>query len=62
MKTTKLLILSFILISVSSNAQDLDQEFLDSLPDDLKEDLVKKMKVKKKKPKKHIDLICTHQS
>ena len=39
MKTTKLLILSFILISVSSNAQEIDQEFLDSLPDDVREDL-----------------------
>ena len=39
MKTTKLAILSFILISVSLNAQEIDQEFLDSLPDDVREDL-----------------------
>ena len=39
MKTTKLLILSFILISVSLHAQEFDQEFLDSLPDDVREDL-----------------------
>ena len=39
MKTTKLAILSFILISVSLNAQEIDQEFLDSLPDDIREDL-----------------------
>jgi protein involved in polysaccharide export with SLBB domain len=39
MKTTKLAILFFILISVSLNAQEIDQEFLDSLPDDVREDL-----------------------
>ncbi len=39
MKTTKLAILSFILISVSLSAQEIDQEFLDSLPDDVREDL-----------------------
>ena len=39
MKTTKLAILSFMLISVSLFAQEFDQEFLDSLPDDVREDL-----------------------
>ena len=39
MKTTKLAILSFVLISVSLHAQEFDQEFLDSLPDDIREDL-----------------------
>ncbi len=39
MKTTKLAILSFMLISVSLHAQEFDQEFLDSLPDDIREDL-----------------------
>ena len=39
MKTTKLVILSFMLISVSLHAQEFDQEFLDSLPDDVREDL-----------------------
>ena len=37
MKTTKLAI--FMLISVSLHAQELDNEFLDSLPDDVREDL-----------------------
>ena len=36
---TKLVILSFMLISVSLHAQEFDQEFLDSLPDDVREDL-----------------------
>ena len=39
MKTTKLVILSFMLISVSLHTQEFDQEFLDSLPDDVREDL-----------------------
>jgi polysaccharide biosynthesis/export protein len=39
MKTTKLAILSIMLISVSLHAQEFDQEFLDSLPDDVREDL-----------------------
>jgi polysaccharide export outer membrane protein len=39
MKTTKLAILLCMLISVSLNAQEFDQEFLDSLPDDVREDL-----------------------
>ena len=39
MKMTKLAILLFMLISVSLNAQEFDQEFLDSLPDDVREDL-----------------------
>ena len=39
MKTTKQLILSLMLISVSLQAQEFDQEFLDSLPDDVREDL-----------------------
>ena len=39
MKITKLAILSFMLISVSLHAQEFDQEFLDSLPDDVREDL-----------------------
>ncbi len=39
MKTAKLAILSFMLISVSLHAQEFDQEFLDSLPDDIREDL-----------------------
>ena len=39
MKMTKLVILSFMLISVSLHAQEFDQEFLDSLPDDVREDL-----------------------
>jgi len=39
MKMTKLAILSFMLISVSLHAQEFDQEFLDSLPDDVREDL-----------------------
>ena len=38
MKTTKLAIL-FMLISVSLHAQEFDKEFLDSLPDDVREDL-----------------------
>lgn len=38
MKTTKLAI--FMLISVSLHAQEFDKEFLDSLPDDVREDLV----------------------
>ena len=37
MKTTKLAIL--MLISVSLHAQEFDKEFLDSLPDDVREDL-----------------------
>ena len=37
MKTTKLAI--FMLISVSLHAQEFDKEFLDSLPDDVREDL-----------------------
>ena len=37
MKTKKLILLS--LISLSIGAQDLNQEFLDSLPDDIKKDL-----------------------
>ena len=39
MKTTKLVLLSLMLISVSLHAQEFDQEFLDSLPDDVREDL-----------------------
>ncbi len=39
MKSTKLAILSFMLISMSLHAQEFDQEFLDSLPDDVREDL-----------------------
>ncbi len=39
MKTTKLVILSFMLFSVSLHAQEFDQEFLDSLPDDVRKDL-----------------------
>ncbi len=39
MKTTKQFILSLMLISVSLQAQEFDQEFLDSLPDDVREDL-----------------------
>ncbi len=40
MKTIKLaILLPFMLISVSLNAQEFDQEFLDSLPDDVREDL-----------------------
>ena len=42
MKTTKLAILSFILISMSLDAQELDQKFLDSLPDDIRKDLENK--------------------
>ena len=37
MKTKKLILLS--LISLSIGAQELNQEFLDSLPDDIKKDL-----------------------
>ena len=40
MKTIKLILLSIIVVSVS--AQELDQEFLDSLPDDIKRDLQNK--------------------
>tara|TARA_B100000214_G_scaffold98311_1_gene68456 strand:+ start:151 stop:1965 length:1815 start_codon:yes stop_codon:yes gene_type:complete len=50
MKTTKIAIL-FMLISASLFAQDLDQQFLDSLPDDVKEDLVKNNKERKEKAK-----------
>jgi protein involved in polysaccharide export with SLBB domain len=39
MKTTKLAILLFMLISVSLYAQEFDKEFLDSLPDDVREDI-----------------------
>ena len=39
MKSTKLAILLFMLISVSLHSQEFDQEFLDSLPDDVREDL-----------------------
>ena len=39
MKTTKLAILSFILISVALGAQQLDEDFLESLPDDVRQDL-----------------------
>ena len=39
MKTTKLVILSFMFFSVSLHAQEFDQEFLDSLPDDVRKDL-----------------------
>jgi protein involved in polysaccharide export with SLBB domain len=49
MKTTKLAILLSMIISVSLHAQDLDQDFLDSLPDDLKEDLIQKNESKEKK-------------
>ena len=38
MKTTKIAIL-FILISVSLYAQELDPEFLESLPDDIRKDI-----------------------
>ena len=62
MKTTKLLILSFILISVSSNAQELDQDFLDSLPDDVREDLEIRNQTKLIKPMKPIDHIYIHQN
>ena len=40
MKIKKLILLSLITLSIG--AQDLDQEFLDSLPDDIKKDLVDK--------------------
>jgi|TARA_A100001015_G_scaffold129788_1_gene143993 polysaccharide export outer membrane protein len=50
MKTIKIAIL-FMLISASLYAQDLDQQFLDSLPDDVKEDLVKNNKERKEKAK-----------
>ena len=40
MKTKKLILLS--IISLSIGAQDLNQEFLDSLPDDIRKDLVDK--------------------
>ena len=46
MKTTKLAILLSMIISVSLHAQELDQDFLDSLPDDLKEDLIQKNETK----------------
>jgi len=49
MKTTKLAILLSMIISVSLHAQELDQDFLDSLPDDLKEDLIQKNESKEKK-------------
>ena len=49
MKTTKLAILLSMIISLSLHAQDLDQDFLDSLPDDLKEDLIQKNESKEKK-------------
>ncbi|MFL2703244.1 MAG: SLBB domain-containing protein [Gammaproteobacteria bacterium] len=49
MKTTKLAILLSMIISVSLHAQELDEDFLDSLPDDLKEDLIKKNESKEKK-------------
>ena len=39
MKTTKLAIFLLMLISVSLHAQEFDQEFLDSLPDDVRKDL-----------------------
>jgi protein involved in polysaccharide export with SLBB domain len=42
MKTTKLAILSFVLISMSLDAQELDPKFLDSLPDDIRKDLENK--------------------
>jgi len=50
MKTAKIAIL-FMLISASLHAQELDQQFLDSLPDDVKEDLVKNNKERKEKAK-----------
>jgi protein involved in polysaccharide export with SLBB domain len=50
MNTKKIAIL-FILISVSLHAQELDQKFLDSLPDDIKEDLVNKNKDRQEKSK-----------
>ena len=46
MKTTKLAILSFMLISVSLFAQEFDQEFLDSLPDDVREYLEARSKTR----------------
>ena len=49
MKTTKLAILLSMIISVSLHAQELDEDFLDSLPDDLKEDLIQKNESKEKK-------------
>jgi protein involved in polysaccharide export with SLBB domain len=48
MKTTKLAIL-FTLISVSLHAQELDQKFMNSLPDDIRKDLENKNEMQVKK-------------
>ena len=48
MKTTKLAIL-FTLISVSLHAQELDQKFLNSLPDDIRKELENKNEMQGKK-------------
>ena len=42
MHYTNIFIASLIFISISTNAQEFDKDFLSSLPDDIKEDLLEK--------------------
>ena len=42
MKKIKLILLSLIIVSISASAQELDQDFLSSLPEDIRSDLVNK--------------------
>ena len=43
MHYTNIFIASLIFISISTNAQEFDKDFLSSLPDDIKEDLLEKI-------------------
>ena len=60
MKKINLVLLSLIIFSVS--AQELDEEFLESLPDDIKEDLKEKQESRVMDQKKHTGHTCTHQN
>ena len=39
MKLFKLIVITMMVFSINSHTQELDQNFLDSLPDDIRKDL-----------------------